>query len=164
MKEKNTKNNGFKNYMQIAIEVAKKQNKNLPKEKQEIPVGCVIVDNTTNKIIAKSCNKTISKNNSIMHAEIICINKAIKKLSQDRLTNCSIYITLEPCCMCSGAICLSKISKVYIGCLSKKTGCAINNYCHFKNKISNHKPEIFYPIMEKQCKKLITDFFKDFDK
>ena len=151
----------FNKYMKIAIDVAKKQNKNKPKNKQEIPVGCVIVDNLTNKIVAKSCNKTISKNNPLMHAEIICINKALKKLQTNRLTNCSMYITLEPCCMCSGAICLAKISKIYIGCTSEKTGCVISNHRHFNSSVANYKPEIYYPIMEEDCKNLIKSFFQD---
>ena len=152
----------FNNYMQIAIDIAKKQNKNIDRDKHEIPIGCVIVDNTTGKIVAKSSNKTISKNNPTFHSEIICINNALKKLKTNRLENCSMYVTLEPCCMCAGAIILAKIGKIYIGCMSEKTGCGINNYSHFTSKISNYKPEVFYPIMEDECKQLIKDFFKVF--
>ena len=168
----------FSNYMEIAIETAEKQllknratKYRLKKNKKEIyfenyhqleiPVGCVIIDNTTKKIISKSCNKTRCKNNPTQHAEIICINQAMKKLNTNRLTNCSMYITLEPCCMCAGAIALSKIGKVYIGCLSKKTGAVISNLHYFMRNICNHKPEIYYPIMEKECRELLRGFFRD---
>ncbi len=143
---------GFNNYMNIAIQIAKKIEKNT-----EVPIGCVIVDNKTGKILAKNSNKVKKTNNPIQHAEIVCINKALKKINKDRLDDCSMYVTLEPCLMCTGAIYLSKIKKIYIGCLSDKTGAIISN----KNyNCCNHKPEIFYPIMEEECKKLILNFFK----
>ena len=151
----------FNKNMKIAINEAKKRlKKDINEEKQEIPIGCVITDNITGKIIAKSCNKTIKNKNPLQHCEIICINKALKKLNTNRLENCSIFITLEPCIMCASAIMLSKIGKIYIGCLSEKTGAIVSNLQLFNQKISNHKPEIYYPIMEEECKSIITDFFK----
>ncbi len=153
--DKNQNKTTFQNYMQIAIDEARKSsNKN-----NEIPVGCVIVNNDNGKIVAKSCNKTIKNSNPTQHAEVICINQALKKLKTDRLANCSIYITLEPCPMCAGALALAKIGKIYIGCESKKTGAIINNIKLFSQNFCNHKPEIYHPIMEKECKKLITSFF-----
>ena len=156
----------FNNYMQHAIDAIYCNNRKSYKNKSdktqetlEIPVGCVIVDNKTGDIIAKSNNKTIKTNNPIQHAEIICINKALKKLNKNRLTQCSMYVTLEPCCMCAGAISLAKIDKLYIGCLSEKTGAILDNNS-FLEKKTNHKPEIFYPIMEEECKKIISDFFR----
>ncbi len=152
-------NKTFNNYMKIALNMTKRNKKTI---NDEVPVGCVIVCNKTGEILAKSCNKTKKTNNPIQHAEIICINKALKKIKKDRLTNCSMYVTLEPCLMCTGAIILSKIKKIYIGCLSEKTGYIVSNKeCFNDNKNNyNHKPEIFYPIMEKDCKKMIVDFFK----
>ena len=150
----------FNNYMQIAINEAKKNIKDgLDKEKQEIPIGCVIIDNETGKIIAKSCNTTVKNKNPLQHSEIVCINKAFKVLKTNQLNNYSMFITLEPCIMCAGAIMLSKIGKIYIGCQSEKTGAIINNFKIFDKKNINHKPEIYFPIMEKECKKLIQDFF-----
>ncbi len=160
MKISTNNNKIFNNYMQIAIDVAKKQNIHLAKKQQEIPVGCLIVEDKTKKILAKSCNKTISKCNPLYHAEIICLHKAMRKLNTNRLTGCSMYVTMEPCCMCSGAIVLSKISNVYIGCLSEKTGCAVSNYNYFHSSVANSKTNVFYPIMEEACKKLIKEFFK----
>ena len=152
----------FNNYMQMAIDVAsngKKRNKNT--KEIEIPIGCIIVDNKNHTILAKSCNRTQKTKNPTQHAEIICINTALKKINSDRLTNCSMYVTLEPCGMCASAIALAKIGNLYIGCLSKKTGAVISNCNYFDSKICNHKPKIFYPIMEKECTKLICDFFKE---
>lgn len=153
----------FSNYMQIAIDVAEKQ---LQGQKHidirdEIPIGCVIVDNKTGKILAKSCNKTIKTNNPTQHAEIVCINRALKKLKTNRLNHCSIYITLEPCTMCATAIMLAKIDRVYIGCLSPKTGAIISNLHLYKRNICNHKPEVYYCIMEKECRELLRGFFRD---
>ena len=141
----------------MAINIAKTASK----KKDEIPVGCVMVDDKNGQIIAKSHNETIKYQNPTKHAEIICINKALKKLKTDRLTNCSMYITLEPCLMCYGAILLAKIGKVYIGCLSQKTGAIISNPAKLKKEFCNHKPDIYYPIMEQECKTLIENFFKN---
>ena len=155
--------NGYNNYMQIAIDVAERQLVKQPHigHEHEIPIGCVIVDNKTGKILAKSCNKTIKSNNSLQHAEIICINRTLKKLSTNRLTNCSMYVTLEPCIMCAGAIMLSKIDRLYIGCLSKKTGAVISNIHLFQRNICNHIPDVYYGIMEQECKTLLRGFFRD---
>lgn len=127
----------------------------------EIPIGCVIVDNDTNKIVACAHNETIKTNNSTKHAEIVCINKAMKRLKTNRLTNCSMYVTLEPCCMCAGAISLAKIDRLYIGCLSEKTGAIVSNLHYFLRKICNHRPDIYYPIMEEKCRQLLRGFFRD---
>ena len=155
--------NGYNNYMQIAIDIAELQLVKQPHigHEHEIPIGCVIVDNKTGKILAKSSNKTIKKNNPLQHAEIVCINRALKKLSTNRLTNCSMYITLEPCIMCAGAIMLSKIDRLYIGCLSKKTGAVISNIHLFQRNICNHVPDVYYGIMEQECKTLLRGFFRD---
>lgn len=142
--------------MQIAVDVAQQATK----ANDEIPVGCVIVDDVSKNIVAKASNKTIKQHNPTKHAEIACINEALKKLKTDRLTNCSMYVTLEPCLMCAGAISLAKVGKIYIGCESTKTGAIINNIRLFSQHYCNHKPEIYYPIMEQECKKLIEDFFK----
>ena len=149
----------FNNYMQIAIKEAVRGMRQNTKT-AEIPIGCIIVDNTNGTIIAKSHNKIVQSNNPTQHAEIVCINKALHKIKSDRLSNHSMYVTLEPCSMCAAAIALVKIKKLYIGCLSQKTGAVISNLNYFDTTLSNHKPEIFYPIMDKECKILLTNFFK----
>ena len=160
---KKANKNSFSNYMQLAIDIAERQLKGQKHigDNCEIPIGCVIVDDKTGKVIAKSCNKTIKLNNPTQHAEILCINKALKKLKTNRLNHCSIYITLEPCAMCATAIMLAKIDRVYIGCLSPKTGAIISNLHIYKRTICNHKPDVYYCIMEKECKELLRGFFRD---
>lgn len=160
---KKANKNSFSNYMQLAIDIAERQLKGQKHigDNCEIPIGCVIVDGKTGKVIAKSCNKTIKLNNPTQHAEILCINKALKKLKTNRLNHCSIYITLEPCAMCAAAIMLAKIDRVYIGCLSPKTGAIISNLHIYKRTICNHKPDVYYCIMEKECKELLRGFFRD---
>lgn len=148
--------------MQTAINIAKKNTtlRTQNDKECEIPVGCVIVDDMSGKILAKSCNKTRKTNNPLQHAEIICINKALKKIKNNRLSHCSMYITLEPCKMCAGAISLAKVDKLYIGCLSSKTGHIVSN-AFLQTEKTNHQPEIYYPVMENECKNIIRSFFRN---
>lgn len=140
------------NYMKLALLEAKKAYK-----KNEIPVGCVIVRD--DKVIAKAYNKRETKKNSLYHAEILCINKACKKLKSWRLDDCDIYITLEPCQMCSGAIIQSKIKNIYFGAYDLKTGFAGSRLNLFDIKF-NYTPNVVGGIMEEESRILIQDFFK----
>lgn len=130
-------------YMNIAIKEAKKAYKY-----EEVPVGAVIVKN--NKIIAKAHNKKEKTKNVIKHAEIIAISRACKKLKNWRLDECEIYVTMEPCMMCSGAIEQSRIKKIVYGVKNENYG--------FTNQIKNAK--IIPKICEKECKKIVQSFFK----
>lgn len=132
-----------KKYMIEAIKQAKKAYK-----KNEIPVGAVIIKN--NKIIAKSYNKKEKNKNCTHHAEILCISKACKKLKNWRLDDCTIYITMEPCMMCCGAIEQSRIKKIVYGIKNEKYG--------YTNKIKNI--EIVPKVCENECKNIIQSFFK----
>jgi len=138
-------------YMNIALEEAKNAFDN-----NEIPVGCVIVSN--GKVIAKSHNTTVSDNNDTHHAEINAINFAIKTLNKKNLTGCEMYVTLEPCPMCAGAIINSKIKRVYIGAQEPKSGCfgSVTDLCNLN---FNHKPEVYIGIKEDECKLLMRSFF-----
>lgn len=119
----------------------------------EIPVGVVIVLN--NKIIARGYNQKEISQNSLMHAEIIAINKACKKLKSWRLNDCKMYVTLEPCNMCMGAIVESRISKIYYGIDNLKS--------HKLNMkiIGNNNIDMEGGVLEKECKTLLDDFFKN---
>lgn len=140
-------------YMKEALKEAVKASKKL-----EIPVGCVIVKD--GKIIARAHNQKETKCDTTKHAEIMAIQKASKKLSSWRLLNCEMYVTLEPCAMCAGAIINSRIKKVYIGTLDPKTGVA-GSVCNlFLDYTWNHKVEIQTGILKEQCEKEIKDFFK----
>lgn len=122
----------------------------------DVPVGAVIVKN--GKIIAKGQNRREEKENSLAHAEIEAIDGACRVLGSKYLTGCSLYVTLEPCPMCSGAIINSRIDKVIFGAYDEKAGC-FGTLADFNNLPFNHKPEIIGGYMEEECRKVLTDFF-----
>ena len=128
-------------------------------EEDEVPVGCVIVKN--NKIIAKAHNKKVKKNSAIFHAEIECINKATKKLNNWNLINCDMYVTLEPCMMCTGAIINSRISNVYYATKDPNGGSLVSNIKINKIKNLNHYPNVSRGTLEKESSELLKLFFKN---
>ena len=128
-------------------------------KEDEVPVGCVIVKD--NQIIARAHNKKEKKNCAVFHAEIECINKATKRLNNWNLKGCQIYITLEPCMMCTGAIINSRIDKIYFGCKDPKGGALVSNIKFKRIKNLNHYPEIRGGLMEEECSKILKDFFKN---
>ena len=141
-------------YMELAFKEAQKAF-----QEDEVPVGCVIVKDE--KVIAKAHNKKEKKNSALFHAEIECINKATKKLNNWNLKGCEMYITLEPCMMCTGAIINSRIDKVYFGCKDPKGGSLVSNIKIKDIKMLNHYPEIEEGIMEKECSEILKQFFKN---
>lgn len=125
----------------------------------EIPIGAVIVKD--GKIIARGCNKREKSNLATAHAEMIVIDKACKKLGSWRLSDCTLYVTLEPCPMCTGAIINSRISRVVYGSDDPKSG-ACGGFCDLsKSNILNHSFEVFRGVLEKDCKNILNDFFKE---
>ena len=141
-------------YMKEALKEAKKAYR-----KKEIPVGAIIVKN--NEIIAKAHNIKETKKDTTKHAEIIAIQKASKKLNSWRLTDCEMYVTLEPCTMCAGAIINSRIKKIYIGTMDEKTGACGSVLNILEDYKFNHKVEYETGILQEKCKKIIQDFFKE---
>lgn len=139
--------------MKRAIELAREG-----AEKSEVPVGAVIVRN--GEIIAEGRNYREEKQNPLSHAEIEAINIASKKLNRWRLDDCELYVTLEPCPMCTGAIINARIKTVIFGAYDLKMGSmdSVINLCDYPY---NHKPEIYGGICEDECKKLLTDFFEN---
>ena len=144
-------------FMQEAIKEAKKAY-----EKLEVPVGAVIVKN--GKIIAKAHNLKETKFDTTKHAEILAIQKASKKLKSWRLIDCEMYITLEPCTMCAGAIINSRIKKIYIGTMDEKTGAAGSKLNLFADYTFNHNVEVETNVMQEECEKILKDFFKELRK
>jgi tRNA(adenine34) deaminase len=140
-------------FMKQALKEAKKAY-----EKLEVPVGAVIVKD--GKIIAKAHNLKETKTDTTKHAEILAIQKASKKLESWRLLDCEMYITLEPCSMCAGAIINSRIKKVYIGALDEKTGAAGSVLNLFEDYKFNHKVEVEKGVMQEECENILKDFFK----
>ena len=125
----------------------------------EVPVGCVIVKDE--KIIARAHNRKEKKNCAVFHAEIECINKTTRKLNNWNLKGCDIYVTLEPCMMCTGAIVNSRIDRIFFGCKDPKGGALVSNIKFKRIKNLNHYPEIKGGIDEKECSDILKDFFRN---
>lgn len=139
--------------MAIALEEALKA-----EAKAEVPVGCVIVKNNT--IIARAHNLREQKQSSLAHAEILAIEKACKKLGTWRLEDCDIYITLEPCLMCSGAIINSRFKRLIYGTTEPKFGAHKSKTNVFDINF-NHKTEVFSGVLAEESNKMLKDFFKN---
>lgn len=141
-------------YMKRALELAE-----LSATEGEVPVGAVIVRKSTGEIIGEGRNKRESGRNALAHAEILAINQACENLKGWRLPDCAIYITLEPCPMCCGAIINSRIDDVYFGAFDKKSGSAESVQNIFELPY-NHKPIVYSGIMEHECSDILKDFFR----
>lgn len=140
-------------YMREAIRQAKKA-----VSQGDVPIGCVIVRD--GKIIARGYNKRNARKTTLAHAELIAIEKASKKVGDWRLEDCTMYITLEPCQMCAGAIVQARIPKVVVGAMNKKAGCAGSILDLFKVPAFNHQVEFCHGVLEEECSKMLSDFFK----
>lgn len=125
----------------------------------EVPIGCVIVKD--NKVIATGYNRRRTDCSTLAHAELIAIRKASKKLGDWRLEGCSMYVTLEPCQMCAGALVQSRIDKVYIGTMNPKAGCAGSLLNLLNVPAFNHQVETEYGILTEECSALLSSFFKE---
>jgi tRNA(adenine34) deaminase len=140
-------------FMKEAIIEAKKA-----EGKEEVPIGAVIVLN--GEIIARAHNLRECEQNAIAHAELLAIDQACKKTKSWRLENAELYVTLEPCAMCSGAIILSRIKRVIYGATDPKGGCAGTLMNLLQDERFNHKSEITSGVLEEECGLLLSDFFR----
>ena len=140
-------------FMLLALDLAKKAQK-----KDEVPIGAVIVKD--GKVIAKAFNLIERKQSATSHAEIIAINKACKKLKSWRLLDCEMYVTLEPCPMCAGAIANARIRKVYFGAYEPKSGSAESKFKILTESGLNHSVEYQGGVMQEQCAQILKDYFK----
>ena len=140
-------------YMRQAITQAKKALEN-----DDVPIGCVIVRD--GKVIARGYNRRNKDRQSLAHAELMAIKRASKIVGDWRLEDCKMYVTLEPCQMCSGAIVQSRIPEVVIGCMNPKAGCAGSVINLLDMAGFNHRVKITKGILENECSKMLTDFFK----
>ncbi len=130
----------------------------LAKSKGEVPVGAVVVKDR--EVIASAHNLCEGEGNSLYHAEMLAICRAMKKLGASRLDGCDIYVTLEPCAMCCGAISHARLRRLYFGAYDKLLGCAVSNQSLFSPDSPLFKTEVYCGLMEEECSKLLTDFFK----
>ena len=141
-------------YMKAAIREARKAYK-----LEEVPIGCVIV--REDKIIARGYNRRNTDKNTLAHAELAAIKKASKKTGDWRLEDCTMYITLEPCQMCAGAIVQSRLGKVVIGSMNPKAGCAGSILNLLQMKQFNHQVEIEKGLLEEECSLMLSEFFRE---
>ena len=141
-------------YMKEAIRQAKKAWKI-----EEVPIGCVIV--YEGKIIGRGYNRRTTDKNTLAHAEITAINRASKVIGDWRLEDCTLYVTLEPCQMCSGAIVQARVKRVVIGCMNPKAGCAGSILNLLQVDRFNHQVEITAGVLEEECSQMMKGFFKE---
>ena len=141
-------------YMKEAIKQAKKAY-----ALKEVPIGCVIV--YEDKIIARGYNRRNTDKNTLSHAEILAIKKASKKLRDWRLEDCTLYVTLEPCQMCAGAIVQARVSRVVIGSMNPKAGCAGSILNLLEMDEFNHQVDVERGVLNDACSDMLTTFFKE---
>ena len=144
-------------YMKEALKQARKAYKI-----KEVPIGCVIVHE--DKIIARGYNKRNIKKNTLAHAEILAINKASRVLGDWRLEDCTMYITLEPCQMCAGAIVQARVKRVVIGSMNPKAGCGGSVLNLLEMEQFNHQAEVERGVLDEECSQMMTEFFKELRK
>lgn len=140
-------------YMKEALRQAKKA-----EVLEEVPIGCVIVQN--GQIIARGYNRRNTDKNTLSHAELNAIRKASKKTGDWRLEDCTMYITLEPCQMCAGAIVQARVGRVVIGAMNPKAGCAGSILNLLEHPQFNHQAEVERGILETECSEMLTEFFQ----
>lgn len=142
------------NYMKIAIEEAKKAGK-----MQEVPIGAVIV--IEDKIISRAHNLRETEQRSVAHAELLAIDEACRSLGTWRLENATLYVTLEPCPMCAGAIVLSRVARVVYGASDPKGGCAGTLMNLLQEERFNHQAEVVSGVMNEECGAMLSEFFRE---
>lgn len=141
-------------YMRMAIRLAKKAELN-----GDVPIGCVIVHE--DKVIARGYNRRNVDKTTLAHAEIMAIKKASRVIGDWRLEECTMYVTLEPCQMCAGAIVQARIPKVVIGCMNAKAGCAGSIINLLDMKQFNHQVEVERGVLETECSTMMSNFFSN---
>ena len=141
-------------FMRLALQEAKKS-----QEINEVPVGAIVVMN--GEIISQSHNQSISQNDPTSHAEINALRNAANKVGNYRLTGATLYVTLEPCAMCYGAIVHSRIPRLVFGAYDPKTGVCGSSIKLHEQECFNHTPEIVGGVLEEDCSLILKDFFKE---
>ena len=140
-------------FMDLALKAAETAGKSA-----EVPIGCVIVLN--NEVIATAGNRTLADRDPTAHAEILAIRRATKAIGSERLVDCDLYVTLEPCTMCAGAISLARIRRLYYGAADPKGGAVDSGVRFFASPTCHHIPEVYSAVGEKEAATLLKDFFK----
>jgi tRNA(adenine34) deaminase len=140
-------------FMDLAMKAAEKAGKS-----GEVPIGCVIVLN--NEVVAAAGNRTLTDRDPTAHAEILAIRQATEVTGSERLVDCDLYVTLEPCTMCAGAISLARIRRLYYGAADPKGGAVESGVRFFASPTCHHAPEVYSAVGESEAATLLRDFFK----
>ena len=139
--------------MDLALKAAEKAGKS-----GEVPIGCVIVRG--NEVIATAGNRTLADRDPTAHAEIVALREAGAAIGSERLVDCDLYVTLEPCAMCAGAISLARIRRLYYGAADPKGGAVESGVRFFASPTCHHAPEIYSAVGERAAATLLQDFFR----
>ena len=139
--------------MQLALEDARAAG-----ARGEVPVGCVIVRGS--EVIARAGNRTLADKDPSAHAELLAVRQAAATLGSERLTDCDLYVTLEPCTMCAAAISFGRLRRLYFGAADPKGGAVENGVRFFGAATCHHRPEVYGGITESECAALLRDFFQ----
>jgi tRNA(adenine34) deaminase len=140
-------------FMDLALKAAENAGK-----AGEVPIGCVIVLN--NEVIAEAGNRTLADRDPTAHAEIVAIRQATQAVGSERLVDCDLYVTLEPCTMCAGAISLSRVRRLYYGAADPKGGAVDSGVRFFASPTCHHAPEVYSAVGESEAATLLREFFK----
>jgi tRNA(adenine34) deaminase len=143
-----------KSFMDQALDLARSAAAN-----GEVPVGCVVVRN--GEVVAGGANRTLTDRDPTAHAEMLAIRQAARALGSERLTDCDLYVTLEPCAMCAGAISFARIRRLYYGAADPKGGAVDNGTRFFASSTCHHRPEVYAGIGESEASALLKDFFRN---
>jgi tRNA(adenine34) deaminase len=124
----------------------------------EVPIGCVVVRG--NEVIATAANRTLTDRDPTAHAELLALRQAAKLIGSERLVDCDLYVTLEPCTMCAGAISFARIRRLYYGAADPKGGAVDSGVCFFAQPTCHHAPEVYSAVGEQEAATLLKEFFK----
>lgn len=140
-------------FMDLALKAAQNA-----AESGEVPIGCVVVRD--NSVIATAGNRTLTDRDPTAHAELLAIREAARRLGSERLTDCDLYVTLEPCTMCAGAISFARIRRLYYGTPDPKGGAVDSGVRFFASPTCHHRPDVYPSVGESAAAALLRDFFK----
>ncbi len=139
--------------MQLALEEAR-----AAAARGEVPVGCVIV--SQGEVVARAGNRTLADKDPTSHAELIAIRAAAEALGSERIADCDLYVTLEPCAMCAAAMSFARVRRLYFGASDPKGGAVENGVRFFASPTCHHRPAVYSGISESECAELLKDFFQ----
>lgn len=141
-------------FMDLALKSAENAGKS-----GEVPIGCVVVRN--DEVIAAAANRTLTDSDPTAHAEIVALREAARKIGSERLVDCDLYVTLEPCTMCAGAISFARIRRLYYGAADPKGGAVESGVRFFAAPTCHHAPEIYSAVGETEAARLLREFFRE---